>query len=293
MKDIGPQYEKDHAFKASARYHQSKYRAEVLGLPYNGYGNRLKPEDAQNLAIYYPKLGVREALRKRYPEFSLKRDGDLLRSEHIPFNIFGPISRNTTIGRDIIMKCLGLAIDAVKKIEFEYAPEPRDRYLNDMTAFDTYMECTDPDGMRIGIGIEVKYTELSYQIGKKEGMYVREKESPYWVTSRRSGLFKEPIDQSIARDDTRQIWRNHLLGVAMVMRNELDHFHSVTLFPSRNIHFAKALNLYRRALQPEAAKTIHSLTFEDYFEAIPNEGPYSEWKGYLRDRYLVTEGNRG
>ena len=40
----------------------------------------------------YDGLGVKEALRERYPAYSQKRDADLLRSEHIPFNLLAPLA---------------------------------------------------------------------------------------------------------------------------------------------------------------------------------------------------------
>jgi hypothetical protein len=47
--EIGKQYNKDYAFMASARLHQSKYRAETLKVECDEYGNRLNENDAKNL----------------------------------------------------------------------------------------------------------------------------------------------------------------------------------------------------------------------------------------------------
>ena len=41
MSSIGPQYEHDDHFKAAARLHQSAYRAKVLKVGFDQYGNRL------------------------------------------------------------------------------------------------------------------------------------------------------------------------------------------------------------------------------------------------------------
>ena len=76
--NFGPQYERDAEFKAAARLYQSKYRAEVLGVDFQDYGNRLTDADAKALLNYYPELNCRKALRKRYPSYSRKRDADLL-----------------------------------------------------------------------------------------------------------------------------------------------------------------------------------------------------------------------
>src|SRR5665811_1055323 len=63
MYEIGPQYDKDNPFKAAARLHQSRYRAQVLRVNYDVYGNRLTETDARSLLNYYDRLGVRESLK--------------------------------------------------------------------------------------------------------------------------------------------------------------------------------------------------------------------------------------
>lgn len=95
--DIGKQYSKDDNFKASARLHQSKYRSEVLDVDYNEYGNRLTDDSAKKLHNYYSGLNSRSELRKRYPNYSKMRDADMLRSEHIPFNMFAPLKLDLKI----------------------------------------------------------------------------------------------------------------------------------------------------------------------------------------------------
>ncbi|RKX23958.1 MAG: hypothetical protein DRP45_09265, partial [Candidatus Zixiibacteriota bacterium] len=82
--DIGIQYKPDDEFKSKARLFQSTYRTEVLEVEFQDYGNRLTDFDAEALLNYYDKLNSREVLRQRYPNYSRKRDADLLRSEHIP-----------------------------------------------------------------------------------------------------------------------------------------------------------------------------------------------------------------
>ncbi len=52
MCETGRQYAPDDSFKAAARLHQSRYRAEVLGVGFDGYGNRLLEGDARGLLNY-------------------------------------------------------------------------------------------------------------------------------------------------------------------------------------------------------------------------------------------------
>ena len=106
---LGTQYPLDNAFKKVARKHQSEYRANVLCVDFDEYGNRLREADARGLLNYYGGLGVREVLRKRYREYSKSRDADMLRSEHIPFNLFGPLCERNELARYLIERAFGIS----------------------------------------------------------------------------------------------------------------------------------------------------------------------------------------
>src|SRR5450759_2537162 len=110
-KDIGPQYELDDSFKAAARLHQSNYRATVLKVDYLEYGNRLTDLDGRALLNYYDGLTVRDTLRRRYPGYSKKRDADLLRSEHIPFNMLSPLADRPDLTRIVLKEAFDLELE--------------------------------------------------------------------------------------------------------------------------------------------------------------------------------------
>ena len=63
--ELGKQYGKDDSFKASARLHQSQYRASILQVEYDEYGNRLTDTDGKSLLNYYDELNVLSVLRDR------------------------------------------------------------------------------------------------------------------------------------------------------------------------------------------------------------------------------------
>jgi hypothetical protein len=102
MEKLGKQYEEDDDFKRRARLHQSLFRRDVLSVDYNEYGNRFQDYDAKRFLNYYDGLNVRKALRDRYPNFSQRRDADMLRSEHIPFNLFAPLKNDFALAKGII-----------------------------------------------------------------------------------------------------------------------------------------------------------------------------------------------
>ena len=139
MSSIGPQYERDYHFKAAARLHQSAYRANVLKVDFDKYCNRLTELASRALLNYYDGLGVREALRQRYPTYSKSRDADMLRSEHIPFNLFAPLIGRPDLANRLLYRILVVELLPPYQIELEWAPKPADKYLGDRTSFDTYI----------------------------------------------------------------------------------------------------------------------------------------------------------
>ena len=287
MSNIGPQYEPDDQFKAAARLHQSAYRANVLKVGFDQYGNRLTESAGRVLLNYYDGLGVRDALRRRYPTYSRSRDADMLRSEHIPFNLFAPLIDRPDLANSLLYRILGVELSPPYQIELEWAPKPAEKYLGDRTSFDTYIKGADDQGRVVGVGIEVKYTEQGYRLGPSEALRIENPESTYWTTTRESGIFTDTGCKLLATDDLRQIWRHHLLGLKMRAVGDLDRFISVTIFPSGNEHMSHALSRYQRLLTNEGKSDLQSCTFERYIGFLDGDAVIEEWKSFLQDRYLV------
>jgi hypothetical protein len=287
VSNIGPQYEPDDQFKAAARLHQSAYRANVLKVGFDQYGNRLKESAGRGLLNYYDGLGVRDALRRRYPTYSRSRDADMLRSEHIPFNLFAPLIDRPDLANSLLYRILSVELSPPYQIELEWAPKPAEKYLGDRTSFDTYIKGADDQGRVVGVGIEVKYTEQGYRLGPSEALRIENPESTYWTTTRESDIFTDTGCKLLATDDLRQIWRNHLLGLKMRAVGDLNRFISVTIFPSGNEHMSHALSRYQDLLTNEGKSDLQSCTFERYIGFLDGDAPIEEWKSFLQDRYLV------
>ena len=285
----GPQYSPDDPFKAQARLHQSKYRAEVLQVSFNRYGNRLNDADAKKLLNYYDRLNSQTVLRDRYPKYSATRDADMLRSEHIPFNLIAPLGTNKLLATRILSSAFDLPCLRVKKMKLEYAPSPNELYLNDGTSFDVYFEVELNDGKSCGIGIEVKYTEGAYRIGTRESRNVENPQSPYWKIARSSHCFIDPDNPIFGSDSLRQIWRNHLLGLSMVKRGDIDVFYSITMYPAGNTHFAVTMPQYIALLKDDAKDYVKGCTFERFIASISGSQEFEDWKSWLEKRYLVSQ----
>lgn len=286
---IGTQYDQDDAFKAAARLHQSRYRAAVLKVGFSEYGNRLTEENGRALLNYYDRLGVRETLRQRYRHFSNKRDSDMLRSEHMPFNLFAPLLKKPDLTQDVLKSAFGINLVGPFTIRFEWAPKPAENYINDRTSFDTYIQGFNTSGKMVGVGIEVKYTERGYRIGTTEAIRVRDPKSVYWATTRESGLFASDGSDRLGHDDLRQIWRNHLLGLTMIRHGDVSDFMSVTLHPSGKKHIAVAINEYKNLLKEKSSTCVQGCTFEKFIDTLSGDSEVESWKRFLAERYVIEQ----
>jgi len=285
--EIGKQYSPDDEFRKMARLHQSKFRQSVLQVDFDEYGNVLKESDAKKLLNYYDLLDVQMHLKRRYPKYSSMRDANLLRSEHIPFNMFAPLINRKEIAKLLMENAFNININQILKIEIEYAPEPKELYLNDGTSFDVYVEYSDEFNNTNGLGIEVKYTEHEYKIGERELATVKDSNSIYWNITRTSCHYIENTLDQLASDKMRQIWRNHMLGLAMINRKDIAKFHSITIYPSGNTHFVKAMNNYCGLLRDEYKHTAFGCTFEKFIDSITGDKEIMDWKKYLNKRYII------
>jgi len=292
----------------------------------------LRKQDARDGKIFYE--GFRSQIMDRIE--TLKRVGDYrpsgmmmchtLRSEHIPWNVFFPMSMDDEM-RLHAREVFNMIIDRVARdlpkiqeivdIKIEFAPRDEDAteapftrcYLNDRTSFDTYIDYVAEDGHRGGIGIEVKYTEEGYLPGETERKAaIMDHENPryrYWDVMKKSGYFVPEAfvaDDShpqlwspLVSNDLRQIWRNHLLGAAMVQHRDIDYFLSLHLYPAGNLHFhgdekrIGAVREYEHWLSAAGRRTWTAITFEELFELMMTcyrDDRAQAWIEYLRDRYL-------
>ncbi len=298
-------------FKKLAERHQEAFKSEILKLQtcgsfWNWRTKEMVPvkrflsdEDAEAGMIFYEGFRDRilAAAKEKY-SFNGRHKSlyvDMLRSEHIPFNIFIPMglddyARKQTafVFNRFLSHSRIASVDNIL-IEDERFCDNGD-YLNDKTAFDAYIAYTTTNGKRGGIGIEVKYTEASYEIGKKERDFCSDDDSPYWRMTRWSGCFTDDPDKRKTENDFRQIWRNHLLGLAMLKNNQIDIFTHIHLYPKENGHFEKVLPIYEdELLTDKGRETFRAVTFEELFSEMEREFTndyFAKWVRYLKERYL-------
>lgn len=293
-------------FKREARLHQWAYREQILKVGYNKYKNVLKYEDAKNGLIFFEgfRNEIMAELKQPIRLTSTPPSGfmltNLLRSEHIPYNIFYPMHHDPEGSKRLFSDLLSnddiLAID---EIIIEHHPEPLEEYLNDHTAFDVYIAYRNKAKQPCGIGIEVKYTENSYPLKPQSHEYSQVKDEKgntclkgrYAVVTKDSGLYKDDVTHDeLISNKFRQIWRNHILGASMVLKGDIMKFTSVTLFPFKNVHFSlDAMPKYKEFLTDEHENEFVPITYESLFKmmekhlSVPHK---KEWIKYLNERYL-------
>lgn len=291
---LGKQYHGDHSFKKKARLHQSKFRSEVLNVDYSEYGNRLTENDAKDGLNFHSGFDIIGNVNKRYPKYSKGLYADMLRSEHIPFNIFTPFNTKPHLAKNVFESFLPINILKIISVKIEYAPSPAKEYTNDRTAFDAFIEYMDTNNELGIIGIEVKYTEKEYKIkhGSKEEKDVLNKNSIYFQLTNGINLYHKGSIIELPKDNYRQYWRNQLLGESMLQHkdSQYSHFISVILYPNGNQHFTKISEEYHNFIFNIKKNKFCSITFEQLFKLIENNIDSYEtkvWLEYLNKRYLI------
>ena len=287
------EYKPDDKFKRWARALQFAYREDVLH-DFNEYRAPqvlLSEENAKRGLIFYD--GFRDLILSKVGNVATQLTANMLRSEHIPYNLFTPLETMPEIAVDLFSKMIGVPIKQIKAIEIEYAGTgDKSIYLNDRTSFDAFVSYIAPDDRKDGIGIEVKYTENEYPLGEKEGKDIAGDNHLYKDMTAESGYFRSGLDISmfLTAHHLRQIWRNHILGYSMKHKGDVDIIHHVHVYPEHNEHFHNyALPEYRRLLTEKGDESFKTITYENYFDMLndyrDNE-QVSDWVKYLRKRYL-------
>lgn len=221
----GKIYRYDDEFKAKARAHQFAFRENELNDFYDEKNPQviLSPDAAKQGLIFCDTY--RELIKSKVKSFkSSVLFSNMLRSEHIPYNIFTPMEEDINATAMLFNEIIGGGISKINRILIEYAgTADKSEYLNDGTSFDTFIEYISSDGSIGGIGIEVKYTENGYPIGVKERQDIENVDGLYHQMTRLSQWYIPTLDITsfIKANHLRQIWRNHLLGYSMLYRGDI------------------------------------------------------------------------
>jgi hypothetical protein len=299
--------------KKIAKQKQCDFKRNILKLDTSGkhagvvYEHILDNNDALNGYNFYCYDNINEwkelqdwankntGREDKNKKVNFNKEGlrNMLRSEHIPYNMFFPLAKvhryNPNLLNHFLKKLIpNIKIENVKKIKIEYTAElNKKKLLNDNTSFDAYIEYFYGN-KRGGLGIELKYTEKSYPYGINEKNKLFNKESEYNILAKISNSFScdfyEFTEHRLKK--IKQLLRNHLLGIKLVNIEELDEFYSLHLFPEGNKYQMQACEDYITCLSAEGKEGFIPLTYEEFIAAANDTFNNPKWIKYIENRYL-------
>lgn len=309
-------------FKYRTKVHQSEFKKNILKIEDDGcipmevtnkkslFANTklvcmphfLSKEDARVGKIYYEpyRKEILECIENELGGFDPMREGNMLRSDHIPLNIFvqmrEDLEKTATLFNEFLTTS---SIKSIEKITIEKSNDKtiKDTYLEGNNSIDVRIDFIHNDGGKGIIGVEVEFTELSFMMKEAERKTIFDNsEKPYQKVSEVSGYYKtDDIEQLIidklSKDEYRQIWKSHILGASQIMQENIKHYYNIYLYPNDNEHFSKRMPEYQELLTPKGKETLIPITFEQFFskmEDIFNENETQKnWIKYLKERYIV------
>jgi hypothetical protein len=213
--------------------------------------------------------------------------GNALSSTGLCLNLMGVLAGDLDLAARVLRRLLpDQDIETVTAVRFETSPGRRDPSLtNDRSAHDCCLWFTrkrrSRHGQRVGVlCIEMKYTEDLYDSAPCEpGRYDNLAEA--------SGLFKDPLHAALRVNPLQQLFREHLLAQAAVMRGDWPSAVFVSLAPAVHDRVQRQADLYAAFLQPplEGQVPFRRLTLDSFVDAIGMCGA-PDAAAALFDRYL-------
>ena len=222
---------------------------------------------------------------------------NLLSSQPLCFNLFGELKLNIDKALQFFNILYDNYFKSIDRIEFEYNPARRDpRLTGDRSAFDVFVEYTSIAGNTGFIGIEVKYSETLNEgadsvndiLNKQFCNEPRTRRDRYRELS--IGLFAETNYGELEQLPAFQIWRDHLLAVAMCKAFSEKYDEGVFLFlaPYSNKKCRDGVKKYRNLLlNPDDGIDSHfcNAWLEEYIETLDKVFD-EEWTKDMKVRYL-------
>lgn len=312
--DLGYKMSKaDNRYQAYYRYLQSRWR-DSKGIPAKMNDGQSKKDVYGNYTCDPEANFMTEGIRSLVTyELSPENKGDrlieesrlrhnLLSSQPLCFNLFGELKLH--LDKALIFFNLLYAdyFKSIDEIKFEYNPARRDpRLTGDRSAFDVFVEYTSNTGKKGFIGIEVKYAE-NLREGADSVKSILENQFCNEPRTRRDryqelsqGIFKLKCFAKLEELPQFQIWRDHLLAVAMTKAFPEKYDEGLFLFlsPFSNKKCREGLEAYLSILKESEMKEGLDSHFcrawlEDYIHTLDKVFD-DDWTKDMKIRYLGYE----
>jgi hypothetical protein len=215
-------------------------------------------------------------------EFRLMRN--MLSSQPMCFNLFGPLVKDLDLATRLARTLWGHRIDRVTKVLIEWAPSPKNEYLDDCTAFDAFMEYERKDGALGFVGIETKLTESFSEKHYDKPTYRR------WMTN--GSPWRQDAPKEFDQIVHNQLWRDHLLAWSLLQHSNSKYAEGslAVVYHPEDGTCVGTLEGYRALLSDSS-----TLTGIDLASLIANWKTAVGGTQWLRDfelRYLALERSR-
>jgi hypothetical protein len=261
---IGPQSAGEAPTVRRHRFHQSWYRAFVLGVPCGTgprprdttlYGNMLRIEEAaagsnfltdeihQIAEVRIAEGGTVEPFRCRH---------NMLSSQPMCFNLIGPLQTRPALAAAFVHAAIGTEVEVEPDgVRIEDSPG----HLGDNTGLDASIRYRTVNGRRGVLGIE---TKLSEQFSPK--VYDLDSKP---ASRRYSQASRSPFDQGQLEllTDSRwnQLWRNQLLCEAIADQEQRELADQLVLYPDNADGTAALVTEYASLLRRGDAVVARTL----------------------------------
>lgn len=269
---IGPQRAGESLLARRVRFHQSWYRAAVLGrtsfgetmgLQRRQLGSILTDADAQ-AGLNFTSIAARRLFKRRHAEGwgidPVRTAKYLTSSQTLMLNLFGLLAESpgwsTRVLREILQRS---DIEAVNRINIEYAPRRRSEYLHDMTRLDVLVSLKTSHSVEL-LAIEIKYSD------RFNSRRVDIDRPPYRKLATDHGLWRD-TDRVLHAAEVNQLVRCHALTVALSAKmadRQSDLPTLIVLHHESDATSSAAVDRYRTHLhRPSLARGITLNAFVD------------------------------
>jgi hypothetical protein len=194
---------------------------------------------------------------------------NLLSSMPLTFNLLGPLKLDLSFAMRVLHQLRpSLDLLRVTSVRFEHSPGRGDAALTgDGTAFDALITYVTPLGRTGFVAIEVKYSEA----GHEPCPTIRPR---YDEIASASGLFVDPSSKTLRANPLQQLFREHCLAQAMLMRQDYDKGCFIVIAPRLHHPMQGAIRVYEAHLNEAKPHQVsfQNVTLEQVIAAIAQAG---------------------
>jgi hypothetical protein len=208
---------------------------------------------------------------------------NLLSSMPLAFNAFGPLRQDRDLAARVLRAIIpGIDLKEVRDVLFEHSPGRQDDTLTgDRSAFDVAFVYEASNGQTGFIGMEVKYSETGTEPAPPE------LNPRYSDLAHGSGIYREPDHAALRVNPLQQLFREHLLAQAAVMRGDYAQAYFVLVAPRLNHLVQNSATLYASFLNAPIKGQVPfvNVHLEQLVEAYGWAGELDQATA-LHERYL-------